>query len=215
MTELLDLCLVDTVASWDQGWMPSWVQQEAAKHRKKSIIINDNFQHQLNREYDRICARVASAWMLLLFSFYQTPGCDCRQEKPRRTEARSRLGGWQSGYIWAQTKLCLRGSGTCVKKKKTIFWCFSVRLVPLSVLLLFQDDIMMGTLSVRENLLFSANLRLTPKYYSSEDKKSKVNEIIQDLGLTDCADTKVSSWRSSVTWKKDASCDAMVYSFAL
>lgn len=49
----------------------------------------------------------------------------------------------------------------------------------------------MGTLSVRENLLFSANLRLNPQYYSSEDKHSKVNEIIQDLGLTDCADTKV------------------------
>lgn len=61
------------------------------------------------------------------------------------------------------------------------------------MLLLFQDDILMGTLSVKENLLFSANLRLNPQYYSSEDKKNKVNEIIQDLGLTDCADTKVRS----------------------
>lgn len=51
----------------------------------------------------------------------------------------------------------------------------------------------MGTLSVKENLLFSANLRLNPQYYSSEDKKSKVNDIIQELGLTDCADTKVRS----------------------
>lgn len=74
-------------------------------------------------------------------------------------------------------------------------------MVPLSVLL-FQDDILMGTLSVRENLLFSANLRLNPQYYSSEDKHSKVNEIIQDLGLTDCADTKVHPWSSNVTWKK-------------
>lgn len=55
----------------------------------------------------------------------------------------------------------------------------------------FQDDILMGTLSVRENLLFSANLRLNPKHHSSEDKNSRVNTIIQDLGLTDCADTKV------------------------
>lgn len=62
----------------------------------------------------------------------------------------------------------------------------------------------MGTLSVRENLLFSANLRLNPQYYSSEDKNSKVNEIIQDLGLTDCADTKVRAWSPNVTWKKDA-----------
>lgn len=49
----------------------------------------------------------------------------------------------------------------------------------------------MGTLSVRENLLFSANLRLNPKHHSSADKNSRVNTIIQDLGLTDCADTKV------------------------
>lgn len=49
----------------------------------------------------------------------------------------------------------------------------------------------MGTLSVRENLLFSANLRLNPKHHSSEDKNSRVNTILQDLGLTDCADTKV------------------------
>uniref|UniRef100_A0A671U2S3 ATP-binding cassette, sub-family G (WHITE), member 2c n=1 Tax=Sparus aurata TaxID=8175 RepID=A0A671U2S3_SPAAU len=54
-----------------------------------------------------------------------------------------------------------------------------------------QDDILMGTLSVRENLLFSANLRLNPKHHSSEDKNSRVNTIIQDLGLTDCADTKI------------------------
>ncbi|XP_029911937.1 broad substrate specificity ATP-binding cassette transporter ABCG2b [Myripristis murdjan] len=54
-----------------------------------------------------------------------------------------------------------------------------------------QDDILMGTLSVRENLLFSANLRLNPRHHSSSDKQSRVDAIIQDLGLTDCADTKI------------------------
>lgn len=49
----------------------------------------------------------------------------------------------------------------------------------------------MGTLSVRENLLFSASLRLSPKLYSSADKNSRVDAIIKDLGLTDCAKTKV------------------------
>lgn len=51
----------------------------------------------------------------------------------------------------------------------------------------------MGTLSVRENLLFSANLRLNPKHYSSADKQERVNSILQDLGLMDCAETKVLS----------------------
>uniref|UniRef100_A0A3B3VGA9 ATP-binding cassette, sub-family G (WHITE), member 2c n=1 Tax=Poecilia latipinna TaxID=48699 RepID=A0A3B3VGA9_9TELE len=61
----------------------------------------------------------------------------------------------------------------------------------LSSAYVVQDDIVMGTLSVRENLLFSANLRLNPKYYSSADKQERVNSILQDLGLVDCADTKI------------------------
>ncbi|GLD52122.1 broad substrate specificity ATP-binding cassette transporter ABCG2b [Lates japonicus] len=60
----------------------------------------------------------------------------------------------------------------------------------LSSAYVVQDDILMGTLTVRENLLFSANLRLNPKHHSSTDKHSKVDAIIQDLGLTDCANTK-------------------------
>ncbi|XP_022071383.2 broad substrate specificity ATP-binding cassette transporter ABCG2b [Acanthochromis polyacanthus] len=61
----------------------------------------------------------------------------------------------------------------------------------LSSAYVVQDDIVMGTLSVRENLLFSANLRLSRKHHSSDDKNKKVDEIIQELGLTDCADTKI------------------------
>ncbi|MEQ2183106.1 hypothetical protein GOODEAATRI_029223, partial [Goodea atripinnis] len=61
----------------------------------------------------------------------------------------------------------------------------------LSSAYVVQDDIVMGTLSVRENLLFSANLRLNPKHYSSADKQKRVNSILQDLGLVDCANTKI------------------------
>jgi len=49
----------------------------------------------------------------------------------------------------------------------------------------------MGTLTVRENLMFSANLRL-PGSLSRKDKKMRVKETIKELGLTSCADTKVS-----------------------
>uniref|UniRef100_A0A8K9WVI9 ABC transporter domain-containing protein n=1 Tax=Oncorhynchus mykiss TaxID=8022 RepID=A0A8K9WVI9_ONCMY len=54
-----------------------------------------------------------------------------------------------------------------------------------------QDDILMGTLSVRENLLFSVNLRLDPRHYSAADKQQRVDSIIDDLGLQDCAHTKI------------------------
>ncbi|CAL8330954.1 unnamed protein product [Lota lota] len=54
-----------------------------------------------------------------------------------------------------------------------------------------QDDVLMGTLSVRENLLFSANLRLNPRHHSSADKQSRVETILEELGLTECANTKI------------------------
>uniref|UniRef100_UPI00398F6165 broad substrate specificity ATP-binding cassette transporter ABCG2-like n=1 Tax=Pristiophorus japonicus TaxID=55135 RepID=UPI00398F6165 len=54
-----------------------------------------------------------------------------------------------------------------------------------------QDDILMGTLTVRENLEFSANLRLSRKEYTFEEKQQKVNRVINELGLQDCANTKI------------------------
>jgi len=40
----------------------------------------------------------------------------------------------------------------------------------------------MGTLSVRENLLFSASLRLDPQHHSSTDKRIRVGTILEELG---------------------------------
>ena len=49
----------------------------------------------------------------------------------------------------------------------------------------------MGTLTVRENLAFSAALRLSSEY-SDSDRKARVEQILQDLGLSRCADARVS-----------------------
>uniref|UniRef100_H2Z7L5 ABC transporter domain-containing protein n=1 Tax=Ciona savignyi TaxID=51511 RepID=H2Z7L5_CIOSA len=54
-----------------------------------------------------------------------------------------------------------------------------------------QDDVVMGTLTVRENLAFSANLRLSTKKHNAEARKLKVNDVIEQLGLQACADTPV------------------------
>lgn len=48
----------------------------------------------------------------------------------------------------------------------------------------------MGTLSVKENLYFSAALRL-PTSMPWKEKKNRVAKVIEDLGLTNCCDTKV------------------------
>lgn len=49
---------------------------------------------------------------------------------------------------------------------------------------------LMGTLSVKENLYFSAALRL-PNSIPWNEKKHRVQSIIEDLGLTSCCNTKV------------------------
>ncbi|CAF2413676.1 unnamed protein product [Rotaria sp. Silwood2] len=53
-----------------------------------------------------------------------------------------------------------------------------------------QDDMVSGTLTVRENLAFSANVRL-PRNISSKEKIAIVNRVIRQLGLEKCADSRV------------------------
>lgn len=53
-----------------------------------------------------------------------------------------------------------------------------------------QQDIVCGTLTVRENIMFSANLRLA-EYISDEERKYRVEEVIRNLKLESCADTKI------------------------
>uniref|UniRef100_A0A8C3YLG7 ABC-type xenobiotic transporter n=1 Tax=Catagonus wagneri TaxID=51154 RepID=A0A8C3YLG7_9CETA len=53
-----------------------------------------------------------------------------------------------------------------------------------------QDDVVMGTLTVRENLQFSAALRL-PTTMTNQEKNERINMVIQELGLDKVADSKV------------------------
>ncbi|KFQ75859.1 ATP-binding cassette sub-family G member 2, partial [Phaethon lepturus] len=53
-----------------------------------------------------------------------------------------------------------------------------------------QDDVVMGTMTVRENLHFSAALRL-PSSISVKEKEERVTQIISELGLSKVADAKV------------------------
>jgi ATP-binding cassette subfamily G (WHITE) protein 2 len=53
-----------------------------------------------------------------------------------------------------------------------------------------QDDIYSGTLTVRENIMFSANLRLSQSV-TVDERTERVRRIIQQLGLGKCADTRM------------------------
>ena len=53
-----------------------------------------------------------------------------------------------------------------------------------------QQDILLPTLTVRETLRYAARLRL-PTTVTPEDRERVVEETILELGLKDCADTKI------------------------
>jgi len=56
-----------------------------------------------------------------------------------------------------------------------------------------QDDNLIGTLTVRETIWYSARLRL-PDKMSRSDKRALVESTIVAMGLQDCADTVIGNW---------------------
>ncbi|XP_043700169.1 ABC transporter G family member 11 [Telopea speciosissima] len=56
-----------------------------------------------------------------------------------------------------------------------------------------QDDNLIGTLTVRETISYSARLRLPDKMPWS-DKQALVESTIIEMGLQDCADTVIGNW---------------------
>ncbi|UNI17613.1 hypothetical protein JDV02_003944 [Purpureocillium takamizusanense] len=53
-----------------------------------------------------------------------------------------------------------------------------------------QQDVLLPTLTVRETLQYSADLRLPPST-SARDRRRVVDEVIRELGLKECADTRI------------------------
>ncbi|GER40781.1 ABC transporter G family member [Striga asiatica] len=57
-----------------------------------------------------------------------------------------------------------------------------------------QEDVLLGTLTVRETLTFSAKLRL-PSSMSKDEVKGVVEGTIMEMGLQDCADRQIGNWQ--------------------
>lgn len=53
-----------------------------------------------------------------------------------------------------------------------------------------QEDVLLGSFTVQETLLFSAHLRLPPKR-SREAKEAVVDAVLADLGMRECAHVRV------------------------
>ncbi|GLU19315.1 hypothetical protein SLE2022_355720 [Rubroshorea leprosula] len=56
-----------------------------------------------------------------------------------------------------------------------------------------QEDVMLGTLTVRETITYSAHLRL-PNNLTKYEVNDIVNGTIMSMGLQDCADTLIGNW---------------------
>lgn len=56
-----------------------------------------------------------------------------------------------------------------------------------------QDDTLIGTLTVRETIMYSARLRLPDKMLW-EEKQALVEGTIIEMGLQECGDTVIGNW---------------------
>ncbi|KAI3687805.1 hypothetical protein L1987_81508 [Smallanthus sonchifolius] len=56
-----------------------------------------------------------------------------------------------------------------------------------------QEDVLMGTLSVRETITYSAHLRL-PSKLTKEEVEDTIEGTIMEMGLEDCADRLIGNW---------------------
>ncbi|KAF9394137.1 hypothetical protein BGX21_010470 [Mortierella sp. AD011] len=82
------------------------------------------------------------------------------------------------------TEICTSGSITCNGAKAKKYWNDG------SVGYLQQNDFLMPFLTVRETLTYAAHLRL-PRTMSSQKKRELVELVLLELGLKECADTRV------------------------
>ncbi|KAF9435714.1 hypothetical protein BGZ76_005679 [Entomortierella beljakovae] len=82
------------------------------------------------------------------------------------------------------SEICMSGSIKCNGIKAKKFWSDG------SVGYLQQNDFLMPFLTVRETLTYAAHLRL-PRTMSSQKKKELVELVLLELGLKECADTRV------------------------
>ncbi|KPI40246.1 putative ABC transporter ATP-binding protein/permease [Cyphellophora attinorum] len=84
----------------------------------------------------------------------------------------------------------LRQSGTIVCSKNDTARVEFSSGADAGLAYVMQQDALQPTLTVRETLRYAADLRLS-SVMSKTDRLAKVESVITDLGLQDCADTKI------------------------
>ncbi|KAI4086556.1 MAG: hypothetical protein LQ344_007459 [Seirophora lacunosa] len=100
------------------------------------------------------------------------------------------LGGSGSGKTTMLHALSHRISGGRLQIKGKILYNEDPQLSNIRNAYVMQNDVLLPTLTVRETLLYAAELRLPPPTTSAE-RQQVVEDVILELGLKECADTRI------------------------
>lgn len=100
------------------------------------------------------------------------------------------IGGSGSGKTSILNTMSHRMSGTRLKTSGSVLYNGSPKLATIRSAYVMQQDILIPTLTVRETLHYAAELRLPPPT-SSVERQRVVEDVILELGLKECADTRI------------------------
>ncbi|KAG2674838.1 hypothetical protein I3760_13G155700 [Carya illinoinensis] len=103
------------------------------------------------------------------------------------------MGPSGSGKSTLLDALAGRLSGNVVMTGNILFDGKKRRLDYGAVAYVTQEDVMLGTLTVKETITYSAHLRL-PTKLTKEEVNSIVEGTIMEMGLQDCADRMIGNW---------------------
>jgi len=100
------------------------------------------------------------------------------------------LGASGSGKTSLLNTMSQRMRGSRLKKLGDILYNGNTELSSIRSAYVMQNDVLLPTLTVRETLKYSAELRLPPPV-TPEERDAIVEEILLELGLKECADTRI------------------------
>lgn len=100
------------------------------------------------------------------------------------------IGGSGSGKTSLLNAISGRMNASRVKSSGSTTFNGNADINSIRSAYVMQQDVLIPTLTVRETLQYSANLRLPPPT-TQEERQDVVEQVILELGLKECADTRV------------------------
>ena len=100
------------------------------------------------------------------------------------------IGGSGSGKTSLLNVLSRRVASSSLKTTGLVLYNGMSKLSRVSNAYVMQNDVLLPTLTVRETLRYAADLRLPPPA-TAEERQRIVEEVILELGLKECADTRI------------------------